>query len=284
MKHIFLSCSTADLNGELAERVKEALERIRHEQSDIKIWPPIGYGRHEDIPALIRSCDALVAIVAKDRPNVLFEIGVAVGAGKPVILLVDADDVVPNELRAYPCIGPTREGRDITSATARFLRQLRPGKTRWLADLHAPDVTLRTCAENPNLLDAIDTRTFERLLASWFESEGCAIDWTPENDLAGCDFFARSSDGKRWAVQAKKLDKQSRVSIDVVRSLLNTTALSESAGGLIVATCPFTSSATALALDSSPKVRLLTLEELLHGGAFHDGAEKIESSGKGETN
>jgi hypothetical protein len=276
MKRIFLSCSAADRNSELAEHLKEALERLRLEQSDISMWPSAGYSPHEDVPSLIRSCDALVAIIAKDRPNVLFEIGIAVGAGKPVILLVDADDAVPNELRAYPCIGPTREGRDITSAAVRFFRQLRPIKTRWRSDLPAPDATLRTCAENPNLLDSIDARTFERLLASWFESKGCTIDWSPDNHLTGCDFFAKSSDGKRWAVQAKKLDKQSRVSIDVVRSLLNTTALSESAGGLLVATCPFTSSATAFALNSSPKVRLLTLEELLHRGAFHDETESAE--------
>jgi HJR/Mrr/RecB family endonuclease len=280
MKRIFLSCSAADRDSELAERLKEALERLRLEQGDINIWPSTIHGRYEDVPALIRSCDALVAIIAKDRSNVLFEIGVAVGAGKPVILLADADDVVPNELRAYPCIGPTREGRDITSATVRFLRQLRPEKAHWLADLHAPDATLRTCVENPKLLDAIDARTFERLLASWFESEGCTIDWTPEHHLTGCDFYAKSSDGKRWAVQAKKFDKQSRVSIDVVRSLLNTTAMSGSAGGLIIATCPFTSSAMALALESSPKVRLLTLDELLHRGALRGDPGRFESSEK----
>jgi len=78
-----------------ASRLKDTVNRIL---SDNKV-KPISLESHltrgarwvDEMVALLRASDFLIADVSRKNPNVFFELGVAEGLGKPFVLLLNAE-------------------------------------------------------------------------------------------------------------------------------------------------------------------------------------------------
>jgi hypothetical protein len=75
---------------------------------------------------LLRSSDLLVADVSRKNPNVLFELGIAHGLGKPFILLLDEKDDsagIPSDLTGYQYV--PYDPADLSRMVNRLVRLVR---------------------------------------------------------------------------------------------------------------------------------------------------------------
>lgn len=80
-------------------RSEEVLRRIVH-QADAELRTFAHESIKSDIYQLVHEATVVVAHIARSSPNVLYEIGLAHGMGKPVILLVGEEITLPFDLRS----------------------------------------------------------------------------------------------------------------------------------------------------------------------------------------
>lgn len=78
----------------------------------------------------IRDADLIVADVSRKNPNIMYDLGLAHGLGKPTILLLDADAAgsMPFDLAAFQTV--TYSPENLTPLKARFSRFLQHERSR----------------------------------------------------------------------------------------------------------------------------------------------------------
>jgi nucleoside 2-deoxyribosyltransferase len=120
---VFISYSHDD-----AEWVRRFAEALR--QQDVSVWLDewqvnAGEPLRDAIEAGLRSSDAIVSVLTRanaQRPNVLFELGVALGMGKPLIPIIPPDlesSAIPFGLRARRYLtkgAPDEAAREVAEA------------------------------------------------------------------------------------------------------------------------------------------------------------------------
>lgn len=120
---VFISYSHDDV--EWVRRFAEALR-----QQNVNVWLDewqinAGEPLREAIEAGLRSSDAIVSVLTganARRPNVLFELGVALGMGKPLIPIISPDldsSAIPFELRTRRYLtkgAPDKAAREVAEA------------------------------------------------------------------------------------------------------------------------------------------------------------------------
>ena len=76
----------------------------------------------DEVWRLVRKSDAVIADVTQANPNILFELGMAHGLGKPLLLLLDqtAGTRLPSDLVGYQAL--TYSPEDFPAFTARLSR------------------------------------------------------------------------------------------------------------------------------------------------------------------
>src|SRR5882724_10564220 len=98
---VFLSFSSTDkISSKLANVVKAALSK-----SDVEVFSPAdlpaGSAFSEEVEKALRAADGLVADVTGTNPQVMLEVGLAVGLRKPVLLLMREPAKIPSDLHRY---------------------------------------------------------------------------------------------------------------------------------------------------------------------------------------
>jgi Restriction endonuclease len=214
--------------------------------------------------------DATVAVLDQLRPNVLIELGMAMGAGRDVLIVViDPSLEVPADLRSVPFV-------QLPPGTAEAETVLRKAFIR-LGERHTSNIeivsthALRKLLDRPSELYTLSPRQFEELVADIFREFGYEVEIAQRGMDAGCDLIARSVDGRAlFVIEAKRYSPQQRVSVEAVRQLYGIAGLSNATAGLLVTTSRFTPSALEFARKTRPPIRLLSAEELLR---FHNGTD-----------
>jgi nucleoside 2-deoxyribosyltransferase len=118
-----------------AHRLRDAVNRVlrEHGVEVMSLAESLTPGAQwvDEIFGLLRASDFLIADVSRKNPNVLFELGVAHGLGKPFVLLLDVSadvSALPSDLMGYQYISydpanlsplVTRLGRVVESVVAR---------------------------------------------------------------------------------------------------------------------------------------------------------------------
>lgn len=81
---------------------------------------PVGEAFEQNIRSYISLCNVVIAILMEERSNVLYEIGLAKGYGKPVVLLAESLEQVPSMLRSYDVILFDVQAQDWTELLKRI--------------------------------------------------------------------------------------------------------------------------------------------------------------------
>jgi Predicted nucleotide-binding protein containing TIR-like domain/Nucleoside 2-deoxyribosyltransferase len=113
----------------LADTVRRVLRENGIEPISLESELEAGALWVDQVVALLRTCDFVIADLSRKNPNVLFELGVAHGLGKPFIMLLSAEAGaadLPSDLMGYQYLtydpsdfGPlaVRLGRTVQSAS-----------------------------------------------------------------------------------------------------------------------------------------------------------------------
>ena len=93
--------------------VQAAHAQLRREWEDLEArWDRVGEGARRGLPETIRDiADLTKPGLSNGRSNVMFELGMAIGLGKPIILLFgeDAQVSIPSVLAGFPCLFVTAQ-------------------------------------------------------------------------------------------------------------------------------------------------------------------------------
>jgi Restriction endonuclease/TIR domain len=261
MIRVFISYSLAD------RELREVLANTLHTQA-LEVWQPRDSTGNGDLQAelltAIKRCDVLIAIIGKSSPNVMFELGCAMGSGKTVLLVRLRNSELPLDLTTLPTI--TVDPMDfrsiaeivdwVTRATIRSRpHDLMQGDTREI---------LRRLLSDPTLLDEMEQRQFEECVTNHLIRLGMPGTLFHLSQDGGFDVDVRDFAGHRKTiVEVKKLNQNSRISVDEVQRFLGIANVHGASCAIIVTSGQFTSSAYYFAGSLPVRIVLLTLNEIV---------------------
>ncbi len=214
-----------------------------------------------EISAAIRSVDVLVAVVTAGNPNVFYELGLAAGASVPTLITAPVGELLPADLASVPYVQLTGDNLRDAQTIVRRTNELRGISPAQSTDFDSAEAALQAATQDPTVLESFSPHQFERLVMNLFKERGYIVFDTNTVAQMGIDFSIRSSlSTKRILVQVKKLNRQSRVSVETVRRLLSAVSTFE-VPLILVATSGYT--AAALSLAAGTPVLLRTLDDIL---------------------
>lgn len=216
-----------------------------------------------EILAAIRGADVFIAAMDDLNPNVLLELGYALGAGKNVLLLRSAGTKIPFDVAAFPV--KTIDRFDMTTAgeIAEWVRSVTV-RDRPARDYRNARALFEAILNDPELLDSIPPRDFESQMADFFGDLGFSAELLGARNEQGFDIFLTDNSSElRIVVEVKKQNRNSRVSVSDVQRIVGAAVVASAPAAIIVTSGGFTSSAHYFSDTSPLPVLLIPLEELL---------------------
>ena len=231
-----------------------------------------------EISTLMCSADIVIALIAVRSANIYLEVGFALGIGTPVIVAVRPGLQLPVDLAAIPFIELTGDITRDTHTIVRRLYDLKITKREIKQDFKSAEDALQAAVRDPEYLASMNPRDFESLIAKLLEDKGYKVNATEEEPDKGFDFVIESQKQKGLImVEAKKMNKQSKISVESVRRLMSAIQLIAGATtGLLISTSGFTSA--ALALGAASSITMKTLEDILRAKSEKDIIATKETS------
>lgn len=272
---VFIAHSVRD--RELVTSIRTLLLEDGH---DVFVPTEVASGGNvlSEISAAIRSADVLVAVVTAGNPNVFYELGLAAGASVPTLITAPAGELLPSDLASVPYVQHTGDILRDAQSIARRTNELRGVSPTKPTKFKSAEAALQAAIRDPVVLESLSPHDFERLVMELFKERGYAVTTTRSTGDIGVDFVIKSEkDRELVLVEVKKLNRQSRVSVETVRRLLSAVSTVGAPLGMLVATSGYT--AAALALAAGAPILLRTLEEIL---AAKSQKELLESKPSGD--
>ena len=259
MKKVFLSHSShdSDLSYMLAHVLGE--EGFSLFRSDSLL---AGDEWRSEILSAIRRSNIFIAAMDDLNPNVLFELGYALGAGKNVLLLRSPNTKLPFDVSSLPV--KTIDRFDLTTAgeIAQWVRSVRDDVPA-MREFDTARQFLEAILRDPEFLDTIPPREFETQMARFFQELEFATEMPPGNDQGFDILLTDGESNSRIVVVLKKYNRNSRVSVSDVHRIVGSAVIADATSAMIVSTGSFTSSAHHFSQSSPLPVKLIELDELL---------------------
>jgi HJR/Mrr/RecB family endonuclease len=261
VKSIFISYSRADAPKAILlahELAKQGAKVMRPDELAASAeW-------HAEVLSAIRRCSVLLAFIEEPTPNVMFELGFALGAAKPVLLVGYPESRIPFDVATLPI--------------ARF-DENDPGSlltiSEWISEATGTDVTptqpfmdVRTRLErmrrDPEYLDQVSPRDLESSVLAFLQELGFIAEQMPPNHDGGYDILAKNPQGSVLAViEVKKHQHNGVLGLAQVRDLVGALTLADAPCAILVTTGRFSASARDMAKRAPRPVLLMTLDELV---------------------
>jgi hypothetical protein len=262
-RKVFIS-HAVDADSDLVRAFRETSERAGLEvigTDDAGIVPSdLVSSRHD----AIARCQTFIALLDRLNPNIMLELGFALGAGKNVVVAAAPNVTLPSDLTAIPYVQLTANVGEIISSLRRELARTQE-RSRETVGIEAVTAdVVRQLAHDPSRLAALSAKQFEEVVATIMSRFGYEVHLATNGLDGGCDLIARSlNPPTKILVEAKRYAPQRLVSVEHVLRLAGVTDAANASGGLLVTTSGFTSSARKFAEVTRPPIRLMTAEELL---------------------
>lgn len=262
MKRVYLSYSYSDASeaGTLANVLSaEGLDVIR----------PEAYGWVSDwnasVFSAIRRCSAFVAILSEvSAPNVMLEIGYALGTSKQVFLICKRGVRVPFDVASLPVFYFDELDPLFIYTIADRLRDVEDNNPLVYDDLPGAFQRLQLMLHDPNYLEQVSPEKFVSYIHEWFQELGFRSRQVSSNHDYGCDILLEDPGTQlRAVVEVKKYSKSGVLGVSAVHQLLGAMTLSNATCAILVSTGGFSASAKSMAHKSPRPILLMGLEDLL---------------------
>lgn len=259
MKSVFISYySSAD--RPFVNALRELLVAKEYELLDVQEQ---GDRLFDSTLSAIQRAGVVVALIGKQSANVLFEVGIAIGANKPVLLVAGPEDEIPFDLARFRVFRAQLTSRDLVLEVFRNIEAMDFEKTDFDVERLTIQELMAMLRRKPEVLNSINPRKFEELVAAVYSSMGFDVRSTRESMDGGIDFILVRPRGGTVALQVKRRNLNAKVSAAEVREFLGATALRGADRGIFVTTSSFTSAANQLVKNSPIPIELLTIQELM---------------------
>lgn len=207
-----------------------------------------------EVSRAIRSSDAVVAFVFNaPQASVMLELGLAMGAGKP-ILLCAADGRVPTDLAGFPIVICDENVPTAAKQVVSALGRMTLGASDRLDFSQSERALLNKIQESPDLIDQLSPVEYERVVGLALNAYAAQV--TRPHHLA--DYALIASDGRRVIIECKAGASGQRISMSDLSRLEEALVRSRSDEAILVTESPMTTSARAMADVSKISVTSLS--------------------------
>lgn len=266
MNRVFLSYSY-DRDAILVDRVKmRLLESPQFDVIDPFDSTRIAGSLVSQLTSQIQRASIVISFLSTNNPNVWYETGLAIGAGKNTLIVGRESEVLPGDLKLLPFVVLTGEADVDASLIVERLYKFQVREDKRAPHFSSVREKLETYWSDKAYFDSVSPMEFEDLLFEWFRFHGFDPRKADAPDSYGIDLIARSpNNGVNIAVEAKKFSRQSRVSVKEVMSLLGAATLMRVDKAALITSSSFTAAALEMAKRSAGlKLYLLTIDDLLN--------------------
>jgi hypothetical protein len=264
MRRIFFAYNY-DRDQEFVSRLMQLLGKSAHFQAVDSAVPNLTHDQGSQVASQIQRASMFIAMFKGASANVMLETGIALGAGKQILIVGGEPESLPGELRALPYIALSGDtDLDLAAVMAR-LNSFQIEEEHPRSIYRTVPEQLRTYLDDPPYFESISAAEFEELIFQWFQELGFMPSRPHESRDFGIDFLAQSPiDQSTIVVEAKKHSRQGRVSMRDVMALLGAASLFKANTAVLITSSSFTRAALEMVAESrDPRLRLLTMEEIL---------------------
>lgn len=263
MKNIFLAHSRGD--RELISSIKSRLQEEGQFDFVDSLDLSANYELGSSSEFYIKRASVVVAFLANATSNTLYEVGMAVGAGKTILIASHDLESLPTELQRVPFVLVSGNVELDTTALLKSLHSLKVEDQHQILPFSTPQDDLRTYYSNPEYFDSMSEKEFRDFLIAWLQNIGFSIDKSRDPIHYGTDIVLRSShDDSIVIMEVKRYNRQSRVSIKDVMALFGAATAYKAEKAVLITSSSFTVAASEMAKTfEQPKLYLLTMEDVL---------------------
>ena len=255
MSSVFISYSFSDVfAGKIAEAVKNLL-------SENYIFLDYNHGNWEQNSSIletIKKCDYFICVFKSGNPNVMLELGYAMGKNKKIILIAEHDDI-PYDLRSFEYIKRSENINEIVMELNKRICLSNPIPKEMICYCDYKENIMRA-KEDKEFLDNMDYREFEIVIYEYLMAQNLEIVIQKMTKDKGYDFYIPKLNR---VVDVKKYNRSSKVSLSVIRTFLGVMVENNVNKGIIISSTEFTRSALNFVENLEQQIVLLSLQDLL---------------------
>ncbi len=213
----------------------------------------------------ILNADIVVGVDVRN-PSVLFELGVASGSSKKIIIMERDESDIPSFLKDFYYLR-WKDSMFLAEQIDHFIRTQIKSTVKSItpAEFHNLRDLIRASSDSISALDNVSPVDFESLVFEFFNTKGYGPTELPRNGLDyGYDMvLSNYKEYNKTLVEIKKYRSNQRISIAPIQQLLGAVSAYKADHSILITSSGFTSSAISFSNKMvSQKVELWDFEKL----------------------
>lgn len=256
MNSVFISYSFNDVfAGKLMETMKDLLPN----NFILLDYSQESWGQNVGILELVKKCDYFICVFDSNNSNVMLELGYAMGKNKNIILIAEYNDI-PYDLKNFDYIKRSDNINEIVMELNKRLYLSSPIPKEMICYSDYKENIVKAI-EDKEFLDSMNYRDFENIIYEYLKAQNLPIIYQGKERDTGYDFLIPKYS---CVVEIKKYNRNGKISLSVIRSVLGIMVESNANKGIIISSTEFTKSAINFVQNLEHDIVLLSLQDLIN--------------------
>jgi hypothetical protein len=246
MKKVFLSYSSSSCDRAVIEGFRKALTEHNYSIVSLDVTP--GRPIMQTLIEGVKTSDIVLAIATTNSANVFYELGLAMGSGKPLAVIYTEDVHLGLDLSEVPSIKVTGLS-DLAEVRTRdqvleFLERMPLGAHTVTPRPPTFVGELETIYSNPPYFESMTEHHLLLCISHWFQAQGAKVVFPARDE--GIDMIVKGyKDSPVLFLEVKKRSPNSRISLADICHFDSYVSASKADRGIFISTCEPTQAAKA---------------------------------------
>lgn len=255
MNSIFMSYS---FNDAFAGKLMVAMKNLLPDNFILLDYSQESWGQNVGLLEFIKKCDYFICVFDCNNPNVMLELGYAMGKNKNIILIAEHNDI-PYDLKNFEYIKRSDNINEIVMELNKRL-YLNPPVLKEMICYSEYKENIMRAIEDKEFLDNMNYRDFEKIIYEYLKAQNIPVIYKGQAKDMGYDFHIPKLN---CVVEVKKFNKNVKISLAVIRALIGTMIENDADRGIIISSTEFTKSAINFVQNLQQHIVLLSLQDLI---------------------
>ena len=253
MNSIYISYS---LNDVFAEKLITTIRNLIPDNFIILDYTERSLEQNVEFLEHIKKCDYFICVFDSNNPNVMLELGYAMGKNKKIILIAEYNNI-PYDLKSFEYIKRSENINEIVMELNKRICLYNPTPKEIIC-YSDYKMNIVRANDDKDFLDNMDYRNFEEIIFKYMRAQNLEIVVQRANN--GYDFYIPTLN---CVVDVKKYNRSGKISLSVIRTFLGVMIENNVNKGIIISSTEFTQSALNFVQNLEQEIVLLSLQDLI---------------------
>lgn len=255
MNSIFISYSFSDA---FAGKLMAAIKDLLSDNFVLLDYSQESWGQNVGILEFVKKCDYFICVFDSNNPNVMLELGYAMGKNKNIILIAEHNDI-PYDLKNFEYIKKGDNINEIVMELNKRIYLSHPALKERICYSDYKENIMRAI-EDKEFLDSMNYRDFEKIIYEYLKAQNIPVIYQGQARDTGYDFQIPE---RNCVVEVKKYNRNGKISLSVIRAFIGTMIENDADKGIIISSTEFTKSAINFVQNLEQHIVLLSLQDLI---------------------